>query len=53
MICVLYFFAATDITESTLVSVTAAVKGYDQGKADKWVSTQNLNIESMAISLPL
>ena len=44
-ICVAYFIAAEDITESTLVSVTANVKGYAQGEGDGWVANQPLSVE--------
>ncbi|MBR4282581.1 MAG: hypothetical protein IKT35_02595, partial [Clostridia bacterium] len=44
-ICVAYFVAAADITESIAINVTAAVKGYAQGKDDNWTQTKTLTVE--------
>ena len=42
-ICVAYFYAATDITSSTEVTVSAKVKGYTNGEADNWVEFHELD----------
>ena len=44
-ICVAYFYATTDITNSTTVKVTAAVKGYAYGKEDNWTQTVSLECD--------
>ncbi|MBR4282956.1 MAG: hypothetical protein IKT35_04500, partial [Clostridia bacterium] len=42
-ICVAYFYANTNITSSTEVTVTANVKGYSYGAEDGWVAFQELD----------
>ncbi len=45
-VCVIYFYAATDINESTVVEFAEiSVKGYAQGKTDNWTATQDLDVE--------
>lgn len=43
-VCVIYFYATTDITRSTTVTVNAAVKGYAYGKDDNWTVTTPLEL---------
>ncbi len=44
-ICIAYFYAIEDITETTTVTMTAKVGGYANGSADNWVATQELNVK--------
>ncbi|MBR2152798.1 MAG: hypothetical protein IJ944_05915 [Clostridia bacterium] len=47
-VCVIYFYAATDINESTVVEFAEiSVKGYAQGKTDNWTETQYIDLEEV------
>jgi len=46
-VCVMYFYAATDIEVSTTVSVVVTAHGYSQGSADNWVTYHALNVETV------
>ncbi|MBR4282691.1 MAG: hypothetical protein IKT35_03145, partial [Clostridia bacterium] len=44
-ICVVYFVAAKDITESTVVTVNATVLGYTYGEEDGWLASHALTTD--------
>ena len=45
-VCVIYFYAATDINESTVVNFSVVtVNGYANGESDNWTATQALEFD--------
>ncbi len=44
-VCVIYFYAATDINTSTTVTVNATVKGFAYGKDDNWTATIPVDVD--------
>jgi|GEM_PF-3175882 len=46
-VCIMYFYAATDINEDTVVSVKVTASGYTLGAEDSWVANTALNVSNV------